>query len=120
PPVLREALRILETDGLITVRRGNVGGAVVHAPTPQRAAQMIAMVLQTRGTPPSDVSTALRHLEPICAGMCAAREDRHEAVVPTLQAIVDKQREALHDIDAYLRYSHEFHSAIVSLCGNES
>ena len=29
-----EAMRILETEGLISVRRGNVGGAVVHLPTP--------------------------------------------------------------------------------------
>jgi DNA-binding FadR family transcriptional regulator len=118
-PALREAMRILETDGLITVRRGNLGGAIVHSPTPQRAAQMIAMVLQSRATSPSEVSTALRYLEPICAGLCAAREDRAEAVVPVLRELYDNQRANLDDTDEYLRYSRDFHSHIVSLCGNE-
>ena len=31
-PSFREALRILESEGLISVRRGNIGGAQVHAP----------------------------------------------------------------------------------------
>jgi DNA-binding FadR family transcriptional regulator len=118
-PALREAMRILETDGLITVRRGNVGGAVVHTPTPLRAAQMIAMVLQLRGSSPSDVSIALRYLEPICAGLCAAREDREASVVPVLRGLLDKQRESLDNSDEYLRYSHDLHSNIVALCGNE-
>ena len=48
PPALREAIHILETDGLISVRRGNVGGAVVHLPSAERTAHMISMVLQSR------------------------------------------------------------------------
>ena len=119
PPALREAMRILETDGLITVRRGNVGGAVVHYPTPQRTAAMIAMVLQTRSSSPSEVSTALRHMEPLCAGLCASRPDRDTAVVPALQAIVDAQRAALDDNDEYLRHARAFHRELVSSCGNE-
>lgn len=119
PPALREAMRILETDGLITVRRGNVGGAVVHLPTPQRVAQMIAMVLQTRSTSPTEVSTALHHLEPICAGLCASRDDRAKAVVPVLQEILENQRAALDDTDGYRRHSRSFHRELVSLCGNE-
>ena len=31
-PSIREAMRILETEGLISVRRGNVGGAIIHSP----------------------------------------------------------------------------------------
>lgn len=119
PPALREAMRILETDGLITVRRGNVGGAVVHVPTPQRVAQMIAMVLQTRATPPTEVSVALGYMEPICARLCALREDRATSIVPVLREIVDNQRLNIENIEEYLRYARDFHASIVSLCGNE-
>jgi GntR family transcriptional repressor for pyruvate dehydrogenase complex len=76
PPAVREAIHLLETDGLISVRRGNVGGAVVNLPTAERTAHVISMVLQARTATPADVSEALMHLEPICAGMCAARDDR--------------------------------------------
>ncbi|WP_211229457.1 FadR/GntR family transcriptional regulator [Nakamurella lactea] len=119
-PALREAMRILETDGLITVQRGNVGGAVVFAPSPKRAAQMIAMVLQSRKTSPLAVSEAINHLEPICAGMCAAREDRADVVVPELRRLVAVQRAALEDTDGYLAAVRYFHAAVVGRCGNEA
>src|SRR5665213_2233949 len=48
PPSMREALRILETEGLVTVQRGNVGGAVVHQPQVAKVAYMMALVLQAR------------------------------------------------------------------------
>lgn len=72
PPALREAIHLLETDGLISVRRGNgnLGGAVVHRPSTEHTAHMISVVLQARAATPADVSGALMHLEPICAGAC--------------------------------------------------
>ena len=100
PPAVREAIHILETDGLISVRRGNVGGAVVHLPSAERTAQMISMVLQTRAATPADVSGALMHLEPICAGMCAARADRMTEVVPYLEAEIDAQTAQFDDVVA--------------------
>jgi GntR family transcriptional regulator, transcriptional repressor for pyruvate dehydrogenase complex len=119
PPALREAIHILESDGLISVRRGNVGGAIVHQPSADRTAHMISMVLQTRGSTPADVSEALLHLEPICAGMCASREDRMTAVVPYLQAEIDSQAEQFDDLSAYVPNARRFHEALVSRCGNE-
>ncbi len=119
PPALREAIHILETDGLISVRRGNVGGSVVHLPSAERTAHMISMVLQTRASTPADVSEALLHLEPICAGMCAARTDRMAEVVPPLQAEIDRQAEEFDDVSRYVPNARRFHEVLVSRCGNE-
>src|ERR1700761_4387225 len=120
PPALREAIHILETDGLISVRRGNVGGSVVHRPTPERTAQMISMVLQARSATPADVSAALMHLEPVCAGMCAARDDRMTEVVPYLQHQIDVQAAQFDDLSQYVPNARRFHETLVSRCGNES
>jgi GntR family transcriptional regulator, transcriptional repressor for pyruvate dehydrogenase complex len=119
PPALREAIHLLETDGLISVRSGTVGGAVVHQPSAERTAQMISMVLQSRSSTPADVSGALLHLEPICAGMCAARRDRATEVVPYLEAEIDLQTGQFDDLSQYVPNARRFHEAIVSRCGNE-
>jgi GntR family transcriptional regulator, transcriptional repressor for pyruvate dehydrogenase complex len=96
-----------------------MGGAVVHQPSAERTAHMISMVLQSRSSTPADVSGALLHLEPICAGMCAAREDRLTEVVPYLEAEIQLQTEQFDDLSRYVRNARRFHEAIVSRCGNE-
>ncbi|MET0698352.1 MAG: GntR family transcriptional regulator [Mycobacterium sp.] len=119
PPALREAIHLLETDGLVSVRRGNVGGAVVHLPSAERTAHMISMVLQARASTPADVSGALMHLEPICAGMCAARQDRLTEVVPYLEDEIATQTAQFDDPIQFVPNARRFHEALVSRCGNE-
>lgn len=119
PPALREAIHILEMDGLISVRRGNMGGAVVHQPSADRTAHMISMVLQSRSATPADVSGALLHLEPICASMCAARADRVTEVVPYLEDEIQRQLDDFGDPSRYVPNARRFHETIVSRCGNE-
>lgn len=119
-PAVREAMRILETEGLISVRRGNVGGAVVHLPTPERTAQMISMVLQSRGTTPDDVSGALLYLEPVCARMCAARPDRLTEVVAPLREVIEAQQAEFDDVAQWNQNARRFHEALVARCGNET
>ena len=54
-PTLREAFRILEAEGAITVRRGVRGGARVQVPDIGVAARHIGLLLQYRGALLSDV-----------------------------------------------------------------
>lgn len=116
-PSLREALRILESEGLITVRRGNVGGSVVEVPTAENSAYMFGLVLQSRRGTNADLATAIRHIEPITAAMCAERDDRETAVLPQLRENLDACA-ATDDGPEFTRLAREFHERMVAACGN--
>jgi GntR family transcriptional regulator, transcriptional repressor for pyruvate dehydrogenase complex len=119
-PSLREALRILEAEGLISVRRGKVGGAIVHRPRAENAAYSLGLILRSRSVPVDDVSDALRHIEPVCAALCAARSDRHTEVVPRLAAIQKAAADCIDDPPEFIVVSRRFHEVLVDCCGNET
>lgn len=125
-PSIREAMRILETEGLLTVVRGNQGGAIVHTPSATNAAYTLGLVLSTQGVMGDDVADALRQLEPLCGELCALRPDRHETVVPILQALQDEAREAAAHLDRpemrarLTEVTRQFHEQIVAGCGNRT
>ncbi len=120
PPSIREALRILETEGLITVQRGNVGGAVVHRPQPSKAAYMLGLVLQSRQATLADVQNAMRHLEPACAAACAQRADRATTILPRLKSNIEQSTGNLDNAETYIGLARQFHVELVAGCGNET
>ena len=67
---------MLESEGLITVQRGKVGGAIVHRPSYTDAASTMALVLRSHDTEIADVAVSLAVLERQCAVLCARRPDR--------------------------------------------
>lgn len=119
-PSIREALRILENERLITVRRGNVGGAVVHHPEPASVAYTIGLVLQSDEVTSGDLRTALVRLQALCASLCAERGDRRRAVVPALRKACAGVADAIDDPVAVEHWSHRFHAELIERCGNES
>lgn len=112
-PTLREAFRILESEGLITVRRGARGGARVQEPTTDVAARYAGLVLQHRGATLADVLEARVIVEAPAAGMLAARRDR---------ATVAKQlQQKLDSLDpAEPSRFHEFNARVVELTENQT
>lgn len=117
-PSMREALRILESEGLLSVRRGKVGGAVVHRPGEDNVAYVLGMVLRSLDTPVDDLSMALNLLEPQCVGLCAAREDRADEVVPHLRAVNEEAAGCIDDMGRFTVVSRRFHEEIVRCCGS--
>ena len=55
---VREALRILESEGLLIVRRGAGGGARIKTPSVANVARYIGLVLQSQGATLKDVYDA--------------------------------------------------------------
>ena len=119
-PSVREALRILEIEGLVRVRRGRFGGALVNAPRIDHAARTIELILRSRKVRLEDIANALVNLEPICAAMCARRPDRDTEVVPVLRQALRQCERVFDDPVAFAKSARDFHELVVSCSGNET
>jgi GntR family transcriptional regulator, transcriptional repressor for pyruvate dehydrogenase complex len=118
-PSLREALRILEAEGLITVVRGVYGGVVVHEPDERLAARTASLVLRARNVSLADVFEARALLEPLAARAIATHR-RRKAAVAELAALVDGEEAAIDDPDGFGVANAAFHERLVALGGNRT
>ena len=117
-PSAREAVRILEAEGLATIRRGKHGGAEIQPPKRSKVSYMIALLLEVDGVETVEVAAALRLLEPICAGACASRPDRAKTVLPLLEQLYQESEDRIDDPSAFAKLARRFHEVLVDQCGN--
>jgi DNA-binding FadR family transcriptional regulator len=118
-PSLREALRILEAEGLISVVRGMLGGVVVHAPGTRLTARTAALVLQARNVPLADVQEARTLLEPAAVRVIASLRSRRAAAA-ALRRLIDEQAQVIEDPEAFGRANARFHERLVASAGNQT
>ncbi len=118
-PSLREALRILEAEGLVTVVRGVHGGVVVHAPDERMTARTAALVLQARNVPLADVFEARALLEPMAARAIAGARGRR-AAINALRRLVCDEEAVIEDPGRFGVANAAFHERLVALAGNQT
>jgi len=117
-PTLREAFRVLESEGLISVRRGAHGGARVQTPNGEAAARYAGLVLEFRGATLEDVYDARNIIEPPCAALLAKR--RTQADINKLRAQLEQSRGTLDDSSAVIRLHNDFHALMIGLAKNQT
>ncbi len=114
-PTLREAVRILESEGLISISRGARGGARIHRPDISVATRYMGFILQVSGTTLADVNRMRIIAEPAAARILA---ETHSKTAPAdLRACIEQCRVHFDDDAQYGLASARFHTRLVELTG---
>ena len=111
---LREALRILETQGLISIKPGPGGGPSVADVNSRDFARMATLFFQVLRVRFREVVEARLIIEPVMAGLAAARHDPE--LEDELLEIVRRGNEA--DERQWLIESDAFHGMVLGMSGN--
>lgn len=119
-PTIREALRILEVESLITLGRGARAGATVLGPTVERAAEYAAMVLVSSGTTVGELHEARAVIEPSMIQQLALRRDK--VLLDELQGLLERAAQAIAagEYQAGLDNINGFHAALVRASSNRA
>ena len=117
-PTLREAFRVLESESLITVRRGAHGGARVQVPDIDVAARYAGLILEHRAASLADVYEARIVIEPPAVGLLATR--RTDDDIERLREALENEDAAHDDLRRAVRAHVRFHSLLIELAGNQT
>jgi GntR family transcriptional repressor for pyruvate dehydrogenase complex len=111
---LREALRMLELSGLISVRPGPTAGATVRPVGPEHLSVLVAAHLTLGGVTYGALFDAWAATEPLLAAAAAANPDR-EAVSAAIGPFVTEEE---NDAPMSAANAFAFHEAVARAAGN--
>ncbi len=114
---VREALRILEIEGLVATRPGRNGGSVIRKPDEEAVARTLDVFIRGRRVRFRAVLEVREQVEPICAELAAGRRSAEE--LERLRAVTAAVEAARDDIPAFLSANVEWHLEIARASGNE-
>jgi GntR family transcriptional regulator, transcriptional repressor for pyruvate dehydrogenase complex len=114
---LREALRILETRRVLTIRSGPGGGPVVRHPQPSDLTEALTLILQFQRATMQEVLDARIWLEPMAARLAAtyitkAEIKRLREINAEMKAAIDSDESSIMDANQ------RFHRVIAGSTGN--
>ncbi|HWE57437.1 MAG TPA: GntR family transcriptional regulator [Acidimicrobiales bacterium] len=117
---LREAVRILEIHGLLSIRSGRYGGPVVGAVTGDRFGASTGMYLHALGTTVQEVLEARLTLEPALAHAAALRVHVEPAISEYLEPFATENRRSRDQVAElpFVPTPSDFHWALAEGLGN--
>lgn len=115
-PTLREAVRVLEAERLVEVRRGSRSGARVCVPGPEIVARPASLLLELSGATIADVYVAREAVEPAAARILATTGT--DDAFDELERMVDEDIAAALATQELGAAAARFHLRMVQLSGN--
>ncbi|EHI13712.1 FadR/GntR family transcriptional regulator [Mycolicibacterium thermoresistibile] len=115
-PTLREAVRVLESERLVEVRRGSRTGARVRVPGPEIVARPAALLLELSGATVADVMVARSGTEPMAARLLA--ESGNTEAFDELEKMLTEHIPAGYESGRLAETTGDFHLRVVQLSGN--
>jgi GntR family transcriptional repressor for pyruvate dehydrogenase complex len=114
---VREALRILEVQGLIRIKAGRTGGAFVQQPGEEAMASTVNLLIRGRQIRLAALLETREAIEPFCAQLAATnRTDEELAILEQANiAIADDSG----DLAQFLEANVEWHVAVARASHNE-
>jgi len=113
---LREALRLLEAQGIVTIRRGPGGGPLVGEASSLNLARTMTLYFQLAGATYDELLVAWKLLEPLAAELAAQNADR-AAVADALTTHTERFDDG-GQVEAYQRHSNSLHFDVIELSAN--
>lgn len=115
-PTLREAIRVLESERLVEVRRGSRAGAEVRIPGPEIVARPASLLLELSGATVADVNIALAAVEPLAARLLAAQGTDEQ--FDELERILDEDMSNALTEGGFVTTAAQFHLKMVEFSGS--
>lgn len=114
---VREALRVLEAERLLTTRPGRFGGSIAHLPNDETLGRSISLFVQGRGISLLAMQQTREAVEPSLAALAAL--NRTQAELQQLVEATEKVEAAFDDTPEFLRENVQWHCAIANASHNE-
>jgi GntR family transcriptional repressor for pyruvate dehydrogenase complex len=117
---LREALRILEQKGLITIKTGVAGGSVVNALTTDQVSESLDLLIRYQKVSLKDLAEFREGVEGLVAGLAAERAKEKD--IQQLRELLFEAKacleEGISQWDAFIRVDNEIHLALARIAEN--
>jgi GntR family transcriptional regulator, transcriptional repressor for pyruvate dehydrogenase complex len=113
---LREALRLLEFEGVIALKPGPKGGPVLLTPDASYLASSLVLLMELNKSPFRNIVEVRTGLEPMMSRFAATRIDAES--LKQLRESIDQMEENLDDQEIFFDTNRRFHDIIAWSTGN--
>lgn len=114
---VRDALRVLESDGLISTKVGRAGGSMVTLPGRESVTRSVELFVRTHGIRLDSLLECRVAVEPTLARLAARRRSPEQ--LAEIEAIHEQFVASVDEVPLYKRINLDWHLAIARASANE-